>query len=247
MGATLLAPQSVWAAPRWVDQRQVGPFLIQSSFPLARHQSLLADLPLLEQELQRVLAVRPISTNIYVYLLSGERDHRRYIEQRYTEVPYRRALFIKQNGRASIFAYQNEQLAIDLRHECTHALLHGDLPMVPLWLDEGLAEYFEVEKPNRARLHPHLRSLKRDLRYNRVPYISELERRTKLAEMTERDYRHAWGWVHFMLHGPAAAHAELVTFLHNIRNHTAPGSLSDRLAQAVPNVRTHFQRHFKHL
>ncbi|GIT30210.1 MAG: hypothetical protein Ct9H300mP1_22560 [Planctomycetaceae bacterium] len=35
----------------------------------------------------------------------------------------------------------------DLRHEFTHGVLHSSLKRVPLWLDEGLAEYFEVVGP----------------------------------------------------------------------------------------------------
>ena len=35
------------------------------------------------------------------------------------------------------------QFEADLRHECTHALLHAALPYVPLWLDEGLASLYE--------------------------------------------------------------------------------------------------------
>ena len=220
----LLTPRAAWATPEWIDQRQIGPFVCQSSFALTNYEELLAELPLLERELQRVLAVRPLKDNIYLYLLGNQREHRDYIAERYPEVPYRRALYVKQDGRSNIFAYHNDELAIDLRHECTHALLHGDLPMVPLWLDEGLAEYFELEKSQRARGHTHLSGLKRDLMFRRVPYITELERREKLEDMSARDYRHSWAWVHFMLHGPRAAHAELVTFLHDIRTNTAPAA-----------------------
>ena len=37
-----------------------------------------------------------------------------------------------------------DHLRTDLRHELTHALLHGVLKDVPLWLDEGLAGFFEL-------------------------------------------------------------------------------------------------------
>ena len=42
----------------------------------------------------------------------------------------------------------------DLRHELTHALLHGVLQDVPLWLDEGLAVYFELPPANEG-VNPH--------------------------------------------------------------------------------------------
>lgn len=235
------------ATPNWIDERQVGPFICRSAFPLAGRETLLEELAPLERELQRVLAVRPCKSPVHLYLMANERQHNAYIAERFPEVPYRRALFIKQNDQASVFAYLNDELDVDVRHECTHALLHADLPMVPLWLDEGLAEYFEVAKPMRARQNPHLRKLKWDLRRRRMLTIRELEHKRQLEEMSAMDYRFAWAWTHYMLHGPVAAHAALVTFLHDIRNHTAPGSLSARLTEAVPSAVDRFQEHFRNL
>ena len=51
---------------------------------------------------------------------------------------------MKGRGPGKVFAYKSKALPVDVRHEGTHGLLHAALPMVPLWLDEGLAEYFEV-------------------------------------------------------------------------------------------------------
>ena len=81
------------------------------------------------------------------------------MNQWYPRVPYRRALFVKSGSRGRVFAYEHEDLAVDVRHESTHALLHASLPMVPLWLDEGLAEYFEVAESQRAFDHPHSTAL----------------------------------------------------------------------------------------
>jgi hypothetical protein len=225
--------RSAHAAPVWIDERQVGPFICQAAFPLAGHEKLLAELAPLERELSRVLAVQPCKSDVYLYLLASERQHKAYIAERFAEIPYRRALFIKHDGRSSVFAYLNTDLPDDVRHECTHALLHGDLPVVPLWLDEGLAEYFEVEKSMRARHHAHLRKLKFDLANRRFVDMPALESKQRLEEMTSTDYRFSWAWVHYMLHGPVAAHAELVTFLNDVRNRISPGHLSDRLAESI--------------
>ena len=43
-----------------------------------------------------------------------------------------------------VYTYWGNRIQQDLRHELTHAILHSVLKDVPLWLDEGLAEYFEV-------------------------------------------------------------------------------------------------------
>lgn len=234
VGAGVLGmPRAVRATPNWIDTRQVGPFVIQAAFPLAGYEALLGELIPLERELRRVLAVRPCTSPLYLHLLANERQHRQYIAERFPQVPYRRALFVKQDGRSSVFAYLNSELAIDVRHECTHALLHGDLPMVPLWLDEGLAEYFEVAQPQRFQHHPNLRAVKRDLLLRPPMSMRELESRRRLEDLSARDYRWSWAWVHFMLHQPQGPHQALVAYLNDIRTNTMPGSLADRLDLAL--------------
>ena len=246
-GTALATGGTSLAAPAWVDQRQVGPFVCMADFPLVNHEALLAELAPLEKELRRVLGVRPCQSTIYLHLLADQKKHQQYLAERFPSVPYRRALFVKQEGRSSLFAYLHKDLAIDVRHESTHALLHADLPMVPLWLDEGLAEYFEVPQKQRFRQNPHLRTLRWDLRLGRIPNMAELEAKRELQDLSVRDYRFAWAWTHFMLHGPAAGHAELVAFLNDIRRREAPGQLSERLERVVPNSADRLVWHFKHL
>src|SRR5947209_8380306 len=43
-----------------------------------------------------------------------------------------------------VYTFNGDHIRQDLRHELTHALLHSVLKDVPLWLDEGLAEFFEL-------------------------------------------------------------------------------------------------------
>lgn len=243
-GALLASVQPACATPNWVDLRQVGPFVCQSAFPLVNYQSLLDELEPLEKELRRVLATEPCKTPIFLNFMANRRQHEKYIAELFPSVPYRRALFIKQDGVANVFVYLNKEMAVDVRHECTHALLHADLPMVPLWLDEGLAEYFEPPKSARGRKHEHMRSIQLDLHSRRLRSIARLEKKESLEDMSALDYRSAWAWVHFMLHGPAQAHAELVGYLHDIRKHIAPGRLSERLTHAVPHAGRLIVRHF---
>ena len=144
-----------------------------------------------------------------------------------------------------IFAYTSRELDVDLRHETTHALLHAALPMVPLWLDEGLAEYFEVAPADRAHRHPHLPKLKWGMVVAGVPSLERLESITKLEQMGLTEYRESWAWVHFMLHGPPAAQEELTGYLSDIQAHTPPGNLSQRLRRRMPDLERLFRGHFK--
>lgn len=243
-GCVLALPRSALCSPAWTDQRQFGPFVVRSTFDLTPHQALLNELPQLELELRRVLALGPCGEPVNIELLKDRRQHRQYLAERFPDVPYRRALFVRQDTRSTVFAYQDEELGTDLRHECTHALLHADLAMVPLWLDEGLAEYFEMAQSKRAFDNPHAKPLTWDLRFGLVKSLTTLEAKRELKTMRSSDYRSAWAWTHFILHGPQQAAQQLWGFLGDIRRGEPPGLLSERLEGALPGVEDMLARHF---
>ncbi len=232
----------------WIDSRQVGPFIIQATFPLGPYEKLFAELPDLQRELIRTLGISPAKDPIYVYLFSTTESYRAYMQQHFPKVPYRSALFVLDSGSPSVYTFRKADLDIDLRHECTHALLHAALPVVPLWLDEGIAKYFEVPASQRAFDHPYFDDLKWkwSLRLGMIRTIESLEERDDLSQMDGADYRYSWAWVHFMLHGPEAAHRTLVQYLACYQQATPPGKLSVRLAEAVPNPTEQMIQHFKH-
>ncbi len=233
-----------WQA--WVDRRTYGPFQCVSAFPLAPLDAFFQELSGLEQELQRTLAVPPTRARVEVFLLADEGSHRRFLSELYPHVPYRRALYVQRGGQGAVYAYQHAELPVDLRHECTHALLHANLSMVPLWLDEGLAEYFEMPQEGRAFDHPHLATLRWNLRFGMNRPVEALEKHSELNHMGGIEYRFAWAWVHFMLHGPLPVHRALVEYLTDIRRGDSPGLLSDRLRAAVPELDERMVQHFKH-
>ena len=237
---------TVSAAERWVDTRQVGPFVCQASFPLAEGESVLAELKGLESELIRTLGIDPAREPIYIYLFSNEMAHWAYVAKHFPGVPWRRALFVREGGLAGVYAYRHKQLDVDLRHECTHAVLHASLPYVPLWLDEGLAKYFEVPEDQRAFDHPYFGDLRWNLRVGMIQNIDALESRREITDMGASEYRDAWAWVHFMFHGPTGGHAALVQYLADVRRGAMAGRLSERLAGSVPDPPAQMVEHFKH-
>ena len=235
------------AAERWTDTRQVGPFVFQATFPLAPYERLFAELPQLQRELTRTLGIPTAKEPIYVYLFSDADEYRAYKDRHFPRVPYRPALFILEGGSPRVYTYRKPDLDVDVRHECTHALLHSALPVVPLWLDEGIAKYFEVPASRRAFDHPYFDDLKWkwSLRLGMVRSMESLEQRSDLTEMDATDYRHSWAWVHFMLHGPEAAHRTLVDYLACYQKYEPAGKLSVRLAETVPNPNEQLILHFK--
>jgi hypothetical protein len=245
-GLVLLTASFVSAAERWVDTRQSGPFTCQAEFPLDDYETLLLELQELQPELVRILGVTPAAEPVYIYLFADADAHRQFLKEHYPDVPYRPALFVKEGGMAGVYAYRHDGLAVDLRHECTHALLHASLPMVPLWLDEGLAKYFEVPKDQRAFDHPYFGSLRWDMRLGMIRTVSDLEQRHELAEMGASEYRYSWAWVHFMLHGPQESHTTLVRYLSSVRRGEIAGNLSEQMEVAIPGSTDRMVQHFKY-
>lgn len=240
----MLAVASSCAAEGWTDRRQVGPFSVVASFPLGELEAELRELPALESEMRRILALRPCRTVIEIRLLRDAEEFAQYLAEAFPGVPYRRALFVKRGHSATVLAHRQQELAIDLRHECTHALLHADLSNVPLWLDEGLAEYFELPANDRALQHPNLTAIRWNRSLVRAGDLPDLEAKHRLDELTAADYRLAWASVHFALHGPPEAHAELVRYLASLRTGESPEGFAPRLKGSVPEFERQLAEHF---
>jgi hypothetical protein len=241
----LLAHASGQTIPAWTDERQAGPFVFHADFHLARQQPLLAQMTFLQRDLVAALSIRNSNEPIDVYLFADGSTYGYYMRKYFPGVPNRRAMFVKTHSPGNVFAQESDSLAVDLRHECTHALLHASLPFVPLWLDEGLAEYFEVAPDERAYGNPHLHPIRSHVRWRRPTPLDKLEALRDLNDMGQREYRDAWAWVHFMLHGSPAARIELVGFLTDLENHIPPDPLSQRLRRRIPDLDKQFAAHFK--
>ncbi len=229
----------------WVDEHRAAGFVCRAAFSLDAYQGLFGELGELQDSVTRLLHLAPSGQPIELYLFADKPSYDQFLRARMPQVSHRRALFVKGAGPGRVFVYRSNQLDIDVRHESTHALLHASLPMVPLWLDEGLAEYFELPGKERPFRQDYLAKLKSSIRRGTFPRLDRLEAKRELAELTEVDYRDAWAWVHFMLHGPERASEELVAFLADIRAHTPPGRLSARLEARLPGVEQRLIEHFK--
>jgi len=232
-------------AADWADTRVSGPFVCRAEFPLSQVDDLLKDLAGLQDDLVRCLGISPAREPIELYLFRDKSSYARYLKLHFPSVPYRRALYIKGRGPGMVLAYRSRKFEIDLRHECTHALLHTVLPAVPLWLDEGLAEYFELPSKKRAFDNPYLFGLRWDARLGMLAKLQELEGKSRLAEMRQREYRYSWAWVHFMLHGPKEAHEELVGFLRDLEANVPAGQLSQRLQRRMARSERRLASHLK--
>src|ERR1051326_5961235 len=107
------------------------------------------------------------------------------------------------------FTFWSHRLRLDLRHELTHALLHAVLKEVPLWLDEGLAEYFELPPTWNGLNRTHVQVM-RDKGIHAD--LSRLEQLSEVKDMDSDRYREAWAWVYLMLRASPEAKDVLLAY-----------------------------------
>ncbi len=240
--ANRISPQ---APSRWPYESQVGHFLVHSDYDVTPRANLLNQLANLRAELSQQLQIRIHDEPVHLILFAQHANYRGYLRLHFPKIPDRQALFVKRRGPGMVFAYENRSMEVDLRHETTHALLNASLPYVPLWLDEGLAEYFEVVATERATGSPHHRLVQMAALVGRVPDVQKLEDIGGVGEMGPAQYRDAWAWVHFLLHESEQSRGVLIRFLRELQAHSPPGSLARRLAAEMPDYRQRFARHFR--
>ena len=208
-------------AAGWVDARRLGPLVVRADFILDPQGRIWQDLNGLQTDVTQILGLPAVGAPIEIYLLRDEARYADYLRRYLPNVPYRRAIYVKGTGAGQVFAFLGPNLEIDLRHECTHALLHASLPDVPIWLDEGLAQFFEVDRALRVQGHPQLAAVQQALSGNGIADVSTLESKARITDMGAGEYRDSWAWVHFMLLGPEPAQAALKSYFADVAQHRA--------------------------
>ena len=232
-------------AATWPFQTVKGPFVIHADYAIDLNDPLLLELVRLQADVQRQLKIGHPQEPIDVYLFAKRATYIAYMNKYFPHISPRRAMFVKSNSPGNVFAYKSADLAVDLRHECTHAILHSCMAGVPLWLDEGLAEYYEVPGDERDAGNPHHEKMRPKFYWRKAPELSRLEAIGSLDQMGPREYREAWAWVHYMLHGPQSANRVLLGYLRSLQLGDVAPPLSEQLAAQSSNIAASFREHFK--
>ncbi|HVN76180.1 MAG TPA: tetratricopeptide repeat protein [Thermoanaerobaculaceae bacterium] len=106
-------------------------------------------------------------------------------------------------------------------HELTHALVRNSMPSVPLWLDEGLAEFFGSFSTEGGEIligRPDLEHLATLQTHGLLPTPAVLGATRDSPEYTSRSirpqfYAQSWLMVHYLLAQAPAGRAHLIEFL----------------------------------
>jgi hypothetical protein len=233
-------------------EQRVAQYVFHSDFELKRNLPLFDELSELADQVHRELQLPSSPSLVQVYIFEDRDRFERFMKAKYPELPKRRAFFVAQpHGVGSpeellVYTYWGDRVREDLRHELTHALLHSVLKNVPIWLDEGLAEYFELPPEKNGVNASHLDRLRRGAVAFK-PGLARLEQFSQVQEMGPQEYQEAWAWVHLMLRDRPEARKALLAYLQQLRHTDTPGPLQPRLAAVYSNPDEALEKHLEHL
>jgi len=204
---------------------------VHSDFALSTHHRLFEELAAQGADIGRRLALPRSDEPIHVYLFQNPGRFEGFMRLHHPEFPDRRAFFVATDSRLVVYAQWGDRMAEDLRHEVAHGHLHSVVPNVPLWLDEGVAEYYEVGYGQRGVNRPHVeRLIERLERRDWRPDLARLEKWPTTYGMNQDDYAEAWAWVHFLMETRPERLEILRAYLSDLRREGAAAPISGRLA-----------------
>ncbi len=232
-------------AASWPHEVQWGRFRFLGDRPLGEAKQWAEHLEELAGRMARELELARADAPIAVMVLGNQQILDRYLERYYPEVGGRRSLFLRHQDRSQVFVCRHPGLVEDLRHEVCHALLHLSVPNLPVWIDEGIAEYYEVPDDSEA-LHPvHGSRIAWLVRLGHAPSLKAMEQDSFDPGSSTGSYGDAWGWIHFLMTHSEVSRRVLVDHLAAMHAGDDRSTLHQRLERSLGNPRLAFLRHYQ--
>jgi hypothetical protein len=216
-----------------------GQLVIHADFPIAGQHRLVRDLETLRTDVSQELGLPVSDEPVHLYLFEDTARYDAFTAKHFPGFPVRRAFFVETDTTLSVFAPWQDRIAEDLRHETTHAYVHAVVPTVPLWLDEGIAEYFELPRGEQGAHRDHIAHLNGRLLEGtwRID-MARLESLTSAGELSQDHYAEAWCWVHWLLRTTPARRKLLEEYLDDLRRDGQTAPLSVRLVRLEGSAAT---------
>lgn len=214
----------------------LGRVVCESNFSFDSVQGLQAEIVQLQIDLVNYLGIPETREKIVLCLFKDETSYRAFIKTVFPGAPQDRpALYVRQGENPGVLMVQkDEKMIVNIRHEMTHAYLNSTLRHVPIWLDEGLAKYFETPPGERGFRNPYLKIAEENMSgfFSSPPSLARLEKLTRVDEMRAREYRESWSWVHFLIHYSRDTHYLLVRYLSTLRKERQAGISTEEAYKA---------------
>ncbi|MCA9194789.1 MAG: hypothetical protein KDB03_23620 [Planctomycetales bacterium] len=229
----------------WRWENSIGRFKIHCDFEPQHVRRLEEELQSLSHEISQTLEIETIGEPIHIVLFEKEFEYQRYLKHYFPSLPERRAIFIQDRGPGMLFGFWHSEIDTDIRHEVTHALLNDQQHGLPLWLDEGIAEYMEAPLAQRFAGHLYLSKCCLQFSDETPPDLQRLEQITSLSEFGDLEYQQSWAWIHFLLHRSPRTRQLLVSHLADLRSGKTTAPVSRKLWQCLQDPYSEFTEHFR--
>jgi len=224
------------------------PIVIHSDIEIRGASALLDELAAQQGELCRRLGLPALRDQVHVYVFDSAEKLHTFIQTRHPTFPDRRAFFVETETELAIYAQGGERLATDLRHEMTHAYLHSALAnFPPLWLDEGLAKYFEVPSGRHGLNCQYVQQIADAMQKGAWhPNLRRLEQLDPAGDLSQADYVESWAWVHYLLESQPPQVDLLRQYLADLRPKQAPAEpFTPRLTALVGHPEWELLEHIR--
>jgi hypothetical protein len=198
-------------------RRDVDQLVVLSNFSLPQQHRLFEDLRTQRGLIASTLNLNLSTEPVYVYLFSSANDFKLHALAHFPQIADRRAFFVESDTRLAVYAYWGDRVAEDLRHEVAHGYLHSTVRNLPLWLDEGLAEFFEVPVGHGGFNRPHVELLTKMRSEGWQPSLRTLEQLTDGSTMSQLEYAESWAWVHWLMQTTPERRAFLQSYLARLK------------------------------
>ena len=240
----------------------LGRVVCESNFPHEETAGLQAEIVRLQEDLVGYLGVPESKEKISLCLFRDRTSYIAFICEYFPGAPTNRpALYVKEPGKPGVLMVRrDEKMVLNVRHEMVHAYLNAALRNVPIWIDEGLAKYFETPPGERGFRNPFLEKVESDATalFASPPSLAQLEKLTRVDQMRIREYRESWAWTHFLIHYSPETQRALALYLRSLRpeaqaaisaeeaaslQKSAP--LKRLLERRVPDYKAKYVEHFR--
>lgn len=196
---------------------------------------------------------------VNLYLLADKPQFDRWLSARRPGTPSRpyAGVFLPGENEVAVWAYgPEEEIVQTILHESSHVIMHQMAPRAPVWIHEGMAQYFStIQALPDGRLEipplPHAkariqtwRDEKRLISLRDYLGISESEWRQLAHQQNAIPYTLAWALVYFMMSEPVGQQT-LRRILHDLeKSGTWPtiDSLDLRYPGGLPRLEYAFFR-----
>lgn len=239
----LLSSSLAESDDRWVVQEKRENIEIYSEFSIDL-DGVRGQLDDVQRELRELLGIQTSGHSVQIVMFSGRKRYLEYLAGQIQDARYRKAIFYRNQDVSQIYVYQSPDLMTDVRHEFTHALLHQHLPFVPLWIDEGLAEFMETPQSARSGTL-RAKNARWRARLGALPRLTDIEGFPSARELTAEDYRDSWTWVFFLLNESPDSRQTFKSYLDVIASGEAPGQFSQFLKHRDPGAEKRINSYFR--